>query len=673
MQSFLLILPLFLYLTGAISSLWFSIEPSKSTRWAFGCALGASFLSLLTSLSLLISGTSLRVSFPGFLPYTRFEILADGLSNYFVGIISLLACATTLFSFAYVREYFGRKSVGFLGFSYNIFLLSMILVTLANNALMFIIFWELMAVISYFLVTFEDTQEEARRAGFIYLVMTHVGSALILVTFFIFFQFTNSFNFDDFRQTGPTLSVVLRSLLFLLTFIGFGTKAGIIPLHVWLPHAHPSAPSNISALMSGVMIKTAIYAFIRVVYSFLGADQLWWGLVILMIGALSALLGVTYALMEHDLKRLLAYHSVENIGIIFMGIGMALIFLSLKHDPLAALATIAGLYHVMNHAMFKGLLFLCSGSILQATHTRNIEDLGGLIKKMPWTAFYFLIGSVSISALPPFNGFVSEWLTYQSLLSGGMLSSVPIKVIAPLVGAILALTGALAATCFVKAFGITFLALPRSEHARKAQEAPRAMKMGMGLLALMCGVSGVLPTFFISLLDHVTVSLLNTPVSEKMIYPVGLTLIPVESRFSSLSTTTLALLLLAFLPVPWILIRFFRPFRQRIHETWNCGIKLNPRMEYTATAFSNPIQVVFKKLYQPREEVKISYLRKPYFLKSLVYQSHVTSIFEERLYRPIHQAILHLSHRVRTMQTGSIHTYLAYIFMTLILLLIFAR
>ncbi|MCI0529987.1 MAG: hypothetical protein L0Y56_21290, partial [Nitrospira sp.] len=397
------------------------------------------------------------------------------------------------------------------------------------------------------------------------------------------------------------------------------------------------------------------------------------GMVVLIIGTLSALLGVMYALMEHDLKRLLAYHSVENIGIIFMGIGMALIFISLKHYELAALATIAGLYHVMNHAMFKGLLFLCSGSVLQATHTRNLEDLGGLIKKMPWTAFCFLIGSVSISALPPFNGFVSEWLTYQSLLLGVTVLPIMVKVVAPLAGAVLALTGALAATCFVKAFGVTFLALPRSEHARQAQEAPRAMKIGMGFLALMCMVLGVFPTLFISLLDRVTVSLLNTSVSGKMIYLAGLALVPVEGQFSSLSTTTLVLLLLAFLPVAWIFTRLFGPLRQRIYETWNCGIALSPRMEYTATAFSNPIRIIFKKLYQSREDVKVSYEGKPYFIKSMIYHSHIAPLFEERLYRPIQQAIISLSHRVRTVQTGSIHAYLAYIFVTMILLLIFAR
>jgi len=678
MLKILLILPLFLYLTGAISGLLLSARPSRSARYAFGCALGASFTSFLGSLSLLISGTSLQVSFPGFLPYGRFEILADSLSGYFLLVISLLACATTLFSFGYIREYEGRKHVGFLGFSYNLFLLSMILVTLANHALMFLIFWELMTVLSYFLVTFEDTQEEARRAGFIYLVMTHGGSALILITFFILFQHAGSFDFDAFRQTGPTLSIALRNILFLLTFLGFGTKAGIVPLHVWLPYAHPSAPSNISALLSGVMIKTAIYAFVRVVYSFLSnggevPPLLWWGMVVLLIGTLSALLGVLYALMEHDLKRLLAYHSVENIGIIFMGIGMALIFLSLGHYELAALATIAGLYHVMNHAMFKGLLFLCSGSVLQATHTRNLEDLGGLIKKMPWTAFCFLIGSISISALPPFNGFVSEWLTYQSLLLGVTVRPTVVRVAAPLLGAVLALTGALAATCFVKAFGITFLALPRSEHARKAQEASGSMKAGMGLLALMCAVLGIFPTLFLPLLDRVTVSLFRTTVSGKMIHLAGLALGPVEGQFSELSPTVLALLLLAFLPVAGILTRLFGPFRQKIYETWNCGVKLTPRMAYTATAFSNPLRRVFRKLYQPYEEVKVTYTQKPYFIKSITYHSHIASIFEELLYRPIHQAILRLSHRIRTVQTGSIHMYLAYIFVTLILLLIFAR
>ena len=282
----------------------------------------------------------------------------------------------------------------------------------------------------------------------------------------------------------------------ILFLFGFGVKAGIVPLHIWLPEAHPVAPSNVSALLSGVIIKTGIYGLTRVLFDFMGTPPNWWGVTVLSIGTISAVLGVLYALMEHDLKRLLAYHSIENIGIILMGLGASLMFLHTNHPVLAALALIAGLYHTINHAIFKALLFLGAGAILHATHTRNMEEMGGLIKRMPKTAFFFLIGAVAISALPPLNGFVSEWLTYQSLLQGFGTTGSLVRLMFPLSGAMLALTGALAAACFVKAFGITFLAQPRSEPAAKAHEAAPTMVLGMGLLAAACFFLGLFPTLF---------------------------------------------------------------------------------------------------------------------------------------------------------------------------------
>src|SRR6185295_2715526 len=271
-----------------------------------------------------------------------------------------------------------------------------------------------------------------------------------------------------------------RTAAFLLFLVGFGVKAGIVPLHIWLPAAHPVAPSNVSALMSGVLITTGIYGLTRVCFDFLSTPPLWWGVIVLAAGTISAVLGVLYALMEHDLKRLLAYHSIENIGIILMGLGAALIFLHTGHPRLATLGLIAGLYHTINHASFKGLLFLGAGAVLHATHTRNMEEMGGLIKRMPQTAFFFLIGAVAISALPPLNGFVSEWLTYQALLQGFGTTEHLLRLMFPIGGAMLALTGALAAACFVKAFGISFLAQPRSDQAAQAHEAPVSMLLGQG-------------------------------------------------------------------------------------------------------------------------------------------------------------------------------------------------
>ncbi len=413
-------------------------------------------------------------------------VSADRLSALFLGIISLLGAAVSIYSFGYAVEFLQRRNIALLVFLYNTFLLSMAGVVLADHVVLFIFVWETMSLSSYFLITYEHEDPASRRASFLYVVMTHIGTAFLIVMFVLLYSQTGSFSFEAFKAVGSRLPVVVQSAVFLCATIGFGIKAGIIPFHIWLPEAHPAAPSNVSALMSGVMIKTGIYGMVRVYFDFMGTNiPEWWGILILIVAVASSVLGVLYALMEHDMKRLLAFHSIENIGIILMGVGGALLFSSLGNKSLAAVALIAGLYHVLNHATFKGLLFLGAGSVLQATHSRNIEELGGLIKRMPWTSFLFLIGAVAISALPPLNGFVSEWLTFQALLLGFHISDLTVKIAVPLTVALLALTGALAAACFVKAFGITFLGLPRSEHAENAHESSFSMIGAMGFLAVV--------------------------------------------------------------------------------------------------------------------------------------------------------------------------------------------
>src|SRR5262249_28737742 len=330
---------------------------------------------------------------------------------------------------------------------------------------------------------------------------------------------------------------------------GFGVKAGIIPLHIWLPEAHPVAPSNVSALLSGVLIKTGIYGMTRVFFDFLGTPPNWWGVTVLTLGTISAVLGVLYALMQHDLKRLLAYHSIENIGIILMGLGASLMFLHTHHPVLAALALIAGLYHTINHAIFKALLFLGAGAILHSTHTRDMEQMGGLIKRMPQTALCFLIGAVAISALPPLNGFVSEWLTYQSLLQGFGTTASLVRLMFPLGGAMLALTGALAAACFVKAFGITFLAQPRSQEAAQAHEASPTMLGGMGLLTVACVFLGLFPTLFVQLFDSVTLQLTSQALGQQLTLANGLVLGNGQPQGGTVSTLGIALTGICLLPI----------------------------------------------------------------------------------------------------------------------------
>ena len=437
----------------------------------------------------------------------EFGFFIDKLSAFFILVISISVFAVSIFSTGYVKEYFGKKNIGYLCFLYNIFILSMILVICANNAIMFLIVWELMSVISFFLVVYEHEKIETRKAGFIYIVMTHIGTGFIIMSFLIFAGTSGSFSFETFRAAGSTMTPFLKDIAFLFAFIGFGTKAGIVPFHIWLPYAHPAAPGNVSALMSGVMIKTAIFMLIRISFDFLGASQSWWGYIVLTVGTISAILGILYAVVEPDMKRMLAFSSIENIGIILIGLGASMIFLASEKPILCAIAMIAALYHLLNHSVFKGLLFMGAGSILYSTHTKNIEKLGGLIKRMPVSAILILIGVLSISAMPPFSGFVSEWLTFQSLLLTFNLDSNFAIIMLSVSAAVLALTGALAAYCFLKFFGMVFLALPRSENAQHAKEVNIPMLAGMGFFALLSILLGILPAFVLPVLDRIAASI----------------------------------------------------------------------------------------------------------------------------------------------------------------------
>ena len=654
---------------------------------SFGLASLAALCGVVASVSMLAAGTGGAPQtvqlLPALIPYVRFTIRLDPLGLFFTLLVSLVGLALSVYSLGYARGFYGRKNIGVLGAFFNAVLLATTLVFLADNAFFFLIAWEIMALSAYCLISFEHEKTEARNAGVLFFIMSHIGTGCLILGFLLLFQASgqalggfgpDAYSFAGLRALGDKLSPGRRDAAFLLFLLGFGVKAGIVPLHIWLPAAHPVAPSNVSALLSGVMIKTGIYGLTRVWFDFLGKPPNWWGVTVLTIGTVSAVLGVLYALMEHDLKRLLAYHSIENIGIILMGLGAALMFLHTHHPVLAALALIAGLYHTINHALFKALLFLGAGAVLHATHTRNMEELGGLIKRMPKTAFFFLIGAVAISALPPLNGFVSEWLTYQSLLQGFGTTDSLVKLMFPLSGAMLALTGALAAACFVKAFGITFLAQPRSEHAAQAHEVSPTMLFGMGLLTAACVFLGLFPTVFLTLFGPLTQQLLGQPLPAHLSLANCWVLGNTQELGGTVSTLGIVLTGLCLLPVPLVLWLFFgRRTQVRIGPTWDCGLKgLTPQMEYTATGFSKPLRMIFKALFRPRREVQREYDYSPYFTTTLRFESHIEEAFVTRLYRPFKRAVLLISRRMRALQAGSIQAYLIYIFITLLLLLLIA-
>jgi hydrogenase-4 component B len=545
----------------------------------------------------------------------------------------------------------------------------MFLVPLARNVLTFLALWELMSLASYFLVMTEDEREETRSAGWVYFVMTHAGFAALFLGFLLLAQATGTMDFAEWSAAATVLDPTSRNLIFVLFALGFGSKAGIIPLHVWLPRAHPAAPSHVSALMSGVMIKLGVYGFVRVAFDWLGGGPVWWGGTILILGAISGLLGALYALVDTDLKRLLAYSSIENIGIILIGLGAAMLFQTSLMPGLAALALVAALYHTLNHAAFKSLLFMGAGAVLHATHTRNMEEMGGLIKRIPQTATFFLVGSLAIAALPPLNGFFSEWLTFQSLLVSFQIPAYTINLIFAFGVAALALISGLAAASFVRAFGITFLALPRSERAALAHEADWTMRAAMALLSVACVVLGVAPSFALAPLEDTVFALTRTHSDLQF----NLIEVVAKTGFGEVAPLWTALGLAAFLVTIPLALRLMSVSRQRrYYETWGCGRALQTaRFEYTAAAFANPFKRVFTLLYRPVKELDIEFHPESrYFVRTIAYGNKGRLIFEDALYRPLLSVIEALASQVRVLQSGNVHRYLVYILVALVALLV---
>jgi formate hydrogenlyase subunit 3/multisubunit Na+/H+ antiporter MnhD subunit len=638
----------------------------------------ASLLATVAGIWAVSGGVPYQIIVPLGLPDLPFHFRLDLLSGFFLVIVGLLAFFVSIYSLGYVKGYLGHRSVTSLVVFYALFLAGMFLVVLADDAFFFLIAWEMMAAASYFLVLFEDERMENRRAAFLYLVVAHVGAIAILLSFGIMaglatgFKGFEGYTFDAMRETD--LPAGWASIAFLLAFFGFSAKAGVIPLHVWLPEAHPVAPSNVSALMSGVMLKTAIYGIVRVVFDLIGVFPWWWGAIVLVFGLVSAVMGVLYALMQHDLKRLLAYHSVENIGIILIGIGLAMIFTSFDMSLLAALALIAGLYHTLNHAMFKGLLFMGAGAVLHATHEKNMEEMGGLIRFMPWTAVLFLIGCISISALPPFNGFVSEWLTYQAFLLSPALPSPLLNLLIPLGAALLALTSALAAACFVKAFGVTFLGHQRGHHQGGVHEVRWSMRIGMLLAALTCLGLGVLPTFMIRWMDPIAEELVGGTIASSASGLGWMWLTPIAAERASYSAPIAFLGILSVVVATYLLLHT-RPGAIRRVPLWDCGFeKITSRMQYTATSFAMPIRRIFGYLFNIKEQVRqLPPATHPAFPERLHYQLKVRDRFWGWLYQPIVGASFWMSRRIGRMQHGHIQVYLIYSFVTIVVLLIFLR
>lgn len=597
-----------------------------------------------------------------------YSFLFDPLSLFFLAVIALVSVPSAVYSIGYLKAGHSRGGRVLAWSLMAAFVLSMALVVTAGNAFLFLVAWELMSLLSYFLVVFDHKHEKSVRAGTIYIVMTHIGTAFITAAFLIIFKYAGSFEFAAFKEACLSMPDNVKNIVFLFLLAGFGTKAGIVPLHIWLPYAHPRAPSYISSIMSGVMIKTAIYGMVRFIIFILGVNSLWWGSLILVLAVVSCLVGVIYAVMASDLKKLLAYSSVENIGIILLGVGASMLFIKMGKPALAVLALCAGLYHLINHAVFKGLLFLGAGAVYKATGTRNMEDLGGLIKLMPWTAATFLVGAMAISALPPLSGFVSEWLTLQAFFLGALASAGSYKIFLSVCAAMLALTGGLAASCFVKAFGVTFLAMPRSAHAREAKEVSLSMKSALVVMSLFTVILGLAASAIIKILVVVSGCATGIDTAGMNFTLNNFTLAPQAGTY--LSTPLIALALIFVFGAGWGLARIGR---KRVCEgkTWGCGYyDLNARTEYTATAFSKPFRIAFSFFllpYSKTEKIRESF----YHVKSFKYEVFTTPVFRRYIYKPALNMVIKTAHNMKKIQPGSIHVYIAYIFVTILALIIF--
>jgi hydrogenase-4 component B len=630
----------------------------------YGIALCATAIAMIAAASYLLADGPRAVSLllPVGLPWLGAHFRLDALAAFFLLVVNLGSAAASLYGLGYGRHEDSPARV--LPF-FPAFLAGMNLVVLADDAFTFLFTWEFMSLSSWALVMAHHRRPGNAEAGYIYLLMASLGTLALLLAFGLLAGPAGGYAFDAIRDASPSANVAGTVLA--LVLIGAGSKAGLVPLHVWLPLAHPAAPSHVSALMSGVMTKVAVYCFVRIVFDLLGEPAWWWGALVPLLGGITAVLGVLYALMQHDLKRLLAYHTVENIGIIFIGLGLALAFQANDMQAAAALALTAALFHVFNHSVFKSLLFFGAGAVLTSTGERDMERLGGLIHRMPYTAFAFLIGSAAISALPPFNGFVSEWLTFQAILLSPALPQWSLKFLVPAIGALLALSAALAAACFVKAFGITFLGRPRTQVARDAKEVDAWSLAAMFLFVALCLLAGILPGYFIDALSSVTHALVGAHVPRQnelswlMIVPIA------ESRSSYNGLLLFAFIVMAAWSATWVIHRWASAATRR-SAPWDCGYPdASPITQYTAGSFSQPIRRVFGTfVFRAREEV---HMPPPGDNSAARLHVRLRDVPWDVLYAPLAGAVGFAADRLNKVQFLTIRAYLTLVFGALVVLL----
>jgi len=599
------------------------------------------------------------------LPDLPFHLRMDALASFFLLLLGGTSIGISLFSVGYFRE-MARGKLALLSFEYHLFMASMALVFIADDAYLFMVAWESMALASYFLVTTDHNQAEVRRAGFLYLLIAHVGAIAILMSFAVMQGGHGDYTFDTMRHTELTAS--WASVTFLLALFGFGAKAGILPMHAWLPEAHPAAPSPVSAMMSGIMLKTAIYGILRVTFDLLHTQLWWWGVLALTLGLITALFGIIFAAVQVDMKRLLAYSSIENIGIILVGIGLTMIFNTFHKEAMAALALTATLYHALNHAFMKSLLFLGTGSVLHATGERRLGKLGGLIHKMPKLALLMLVGTLAIAGLPPLNGFVSEWLLLQAFLQSPNLPHSYLNMLVPIAAAALVLAAALAGYVMVKFYGIIFLGQPRDKNIAKVHDAGIWERIGLLCMAVACFALGVFPTFVILQIDFVSELLVHHSLGSSALQTGWLLLTPINAERASYGPLILLLIITAGGLFTMLVVKRYYHGRSRRGPAWDCGFPAQtPRMQDTAEGFGQPIRQIFEWFVEVVRQLPTPFDLHPHY--------HAET--RDRLWHYFYMPLKHLNElisiQVSKLQHGHIHIYLLYSFVTLLALLAFVQ
>lgn len=697
-----------LYLAGALVAY---ALPGQRQGYRVAAALAAlaGIAGVVCGIGVLAGATAPQARIPSALPFGPLLIHLDPLGAFFLLVIGLISTPTALYSISYfgdaphgdsapAEHATSRRDLRPYAVLLNLLLLSLVLIVSAADAVLFLISWEAMAFLSYLAALYHYQDRKVTRAMYLMLAVSEGGTALIIAAFLFLYQAGGTFDFAGMRLAGPELALPLKSALFFLALLGFGAKAGLLPFQFWLTEAHPAAPGPMSAMLSALIIKMAIYGLFRFQLDLLGGGPTWWGLVILLFGIATALGGVLYSLVQHNLKRLLAYSSVEHMGILLTGLGATLTFQSLKLPALAAIAAMATLYHVLNHATFKGLLFLGAGAVEQATGTVHLERLGGLARRLPVLGACFLVGALAISAVPPFNGYISEWMLLESLLQSFNASDTLAKILMTITGATLALVAGIGVTAFVRAFGVPFLGLPRSALAEQPRPTPGMMRVGLVWLATLCLVLGITPPLVLAGLDRVTTPLLGVSVINQVVPPLytdhpgsyaplvglggglfrglvpgnGLVVIAAPNFSTIDSPSYLFLAEVGLLALLWLARRLIRPLGvRRVGPVWAGGVaRFNPHMAYTGVAFSNPLRLIFNSFYRSRTTTELTAPAARHRPGSMVYRQEIPTPFERGLYRPLWRGVEALARCVKVIQSGNINLYLAYIFFIVLLILL---